>query len=90
MVRRLRARFAAAALKEGDDADDVDVQKEIQAIGVSSSLPSAASRALAPTRFGAPLPMFLRGRRALRRRFPLLPSPRQWPGSTPKAASKAP
>ena len=33
MVRRLRARFAAAALKEGDDADDVDVQKEIQAIG---------------------------------------------------------
>ena len=30
MVRRLRARFAAAALKEGDD---VDVQKEIQAIG---------------------------------------------------------
>ena len=33
MVRRLRARFAAAALKEGDDADAVDVQKEIQAIG---------------------------------------------------------
>ena len=33
MVRRLRARFAAAALKEGDDGDDVDVQKEIQAIG---------------------------------------------------------
>ena len=33
MVRRLRARFTAAALKEGDDGDDADVQKEIQAIG---------------------------------------------------------
>ena len=33
MVRRLRARFTAAALKEGDDGDDGDVQKEIQAIG---------------------------------------------------------
>ena len=33
MVRRLRARFAAAALREGDDGDDGDVQKEIQAIG---------------------------------------------------------
>ena len=33
MVRRLRARFTAAALREGDDGDDGDVQKEIQAIG---------------------------------------------------------
>ena len=33
MVRRLRARFTAAALREGDDGDDADVQKEIQAIG---------------------------------------------------------
>ena len=41
-------------------------------------MPSAASRALAPTRSRAPLPTFLRGRRALRRRFPRLPSPRQW------------
>ena len=32
MVRRLRARFAATALREGDDGDDGDVQKEIQAI----------------------------------------------------------
>ena len=32
MVRRLRARFTAAALREGDDGDDADVQKEIQAI----------------------------------------------------------
>ena len=77
MVRRLRARFAAAALKEGDDADDVDVQKEIQAIG-ELIIALDASRALAPIRSGAPLPMFPQGRRALRRRPPLLPSPRPW------------
>ena len=38
MVRRLRARFTAAALREGDDGDDGDVQKEIQAIGELTAL----------------------------------------------------
>ena len=33
MVRRLRTRFTVAALKEGDDGDVADAQKEIQAIG---------------------------------------------------------
>ena len=37
---------------------------------VSSSLPSAASRALAPIRFGAPLPTSRRKLLVLRRRFP--------------------
>ena len=73
MVRRLRARFAAAALREGDDADDVDVQKEIQAIGeliiaLGGKQSASADKVLT----------FVRGRRALRRRFPLLPSPRRW------------
>ena len=49
MVRRLRARFTAAALKEGDDGDDADVQKEIQAIGelilALGGKPGAAARA---------------------------------------------
>ena len=33
MVRRLRVRFTAGGVKEGDDGDDADVQKEIQAVG---------------------------------------------------------
>ena len=45
---------------------------------VSSSLPSAASRALAPIRSGAPLPTFRRKLLGLRRRFPRPPSPRRW------------
>ena len=74
MVRRLRARFTAAALREGDDGD---VQKEIQAIG-ELIIASAASRALAPIRFGAPLPTSRRKLLVLRRRFPRPPSPRPW------------
>ena len=89
MVRRLRARFAAAALKEGDDADDVDVQKEIQAIGeliialggkqsASADKVWSSNSDVPPGAAGASPPV-----------PPTAFSP-PVAGSTPKAASKAP
>ena len=76
MVRSLRARFTAAALKEGDDGDDADVQKEIQAIG-ELILALGGKQSASADRSEAPLPMSLRGRRALRRRTDLV-----WPTLT--------
>ena len=76
MVRRLRARFTAAALiGKGTTATTATSRRRFRPL-VSSSLPSAASRALAPIRFGAPLPTSRRKLLVLRRRFPRPPSPR--------------
>ena len=71
MVRRLRARFTAAALKEGDDGDDADVQKEIQAIGELILALDGKQSASADKVWSSPSD-------ALRCRFPRLPSPRRW------------
>ena len=83
MVRRLRARFTAAALKEGDDGDDADVQKEIQAIGEIILALGGKESASADKVWSSPSDV-PPGRRALRRQFPPVA------GSTAKAASKAP
>ena len=76
MVRRLRARFTAAALKEGDDGDDAEVQNEIQAIGELILALGGKQSASADKVWSSPSD--LRGRRVLPRRFSQPPSPRLW------------
>ena len=84
MVRRLRARFTAAALKEGDEGDNADVQKEIQAIGEliialggkqSASTDKSSPSDVCPGAAGASLPPTafsppVAGRRPVRRLSP--------------------
>ena len=89
MVRRLRARFTAAALKEGDDGDDADVQKEIQAIGELIIALGGKQNASADKVWSSPsdVPPGAAGASP-----PVPPTAFSPPvaGSTAKAASKAP
>ena len=89
MVRRLRARFAAAALKEGDDADDVDVQKEIQAIGELIIALGGKQSASADKVWSSPSDVPPGAAGATPPAPPTAFSP-PLAGSTAKAASKAP
>ena len=89
MVRRLRARFAAAALKEGDDADDVDVQKEIQAIGELIIALGGKQSASADKVWSSPSDVPPEAAGATPPAPPTAFSP-PLAGSTAKAASKAP
>ena len=77
MVRRLRASSRPQRLGKRTTAMTATSRRRFRPL-VSSSLPSAASRALAPIRFGAPLPTSRRKLLVLRRRFPRPPSPRPW------------
>ena len=90
MVRRLRTRFSVAALK-GTTAMPPKSRRRSKR-SVSSSLPSAAGKAPAPTRFGAPLPRFPRERQAppcRRSHRRLNPLPR-WQAEPVAAKSGAP
>ena len=89
MVRRLRARFTAAALKEGDDGDDADVQKEIQAIGELILALGGRQSASADKVWSSPSDVHSGAAGASP---PVLPTAFSPPvaGSTAKAASKAP
>ena len=89
MVRRLRARFTAAALKEGDEGDNADVQKEIQAIGELIIALGGKQSASADKVWSSPSDV---PPRAAGASPPVPPTAFSPPvaGSTAKAASKAP
>ena len=89
MVRRLRARFTAAALREGDDGDDGDVQKEIQAIGELIIALGGKQSASADKVWSSPsdVPAEAVGASPP---VPLAPFSSPVAGSSAKAASKAP
>ena len=89
MVRRLRARFAAAALREGDDGDDGDVQKEIQAIGELIIALGGKQSASADKVWSSPSDVPA-GAVGASPPVPLAPFSSPVAGSSAKAASKAP
>ena len=84
MVRRLRTRFTVAALKEGDDGDVADAQKEIQAIG-ELILSLGGRQSASAIRSGVPPLTFLQERRALR-----LPPPAFSPPLVAGSAARRP
>ena len=90
MVRRLRARFAAAALREGDDGDDGDVQKEIQAIGELIIAFGGKQSASADKVWSFSSDVPRRKLLVLRRRFPRPPSPRPWRAALRRRPARRP